>query len=138
MSEQQNVEIVRRGYEAFGRGDIDALLNLLDENVEWTTPGPSDLPTAGQRRGREQVRQFFGALMETFEIQQFVPQTFVAQGDHVIVLGSDTATVKASGKDVAESWAHAFVVRNGTIVAFQEYLDTAASVAELHAAAART
>ena len=48
MSEQDNRALVQRGYDAFGRGDIEALLVLLDDNVEWITPGPSDLPTAGR------------------------------------------------------------------------------------------
>jgi ketosteroid isomerase-like protein len=59
MSEQDNRALVQRGYDAFGRGDIEVLLALLDDNVEWITPGPSDLPTAGRRRGRQQVAEFF-------------------------------------------------------------------------------
>jgi ketosteroid isomerase-like protein len=138
MSEQQNVELVRKGYEAFGRGDIEGMLSLFDDNIEWVSPGPSDLPTAGTRRGRQQVAEFFRAINEAFEIQQFEPKTFVAQGDRVVVLGEDTARVKATGKVLNESWAHAFVVRNGKVVSFQEYIDTAATVAEIRAAAART
>jgi ketosteroid isomerase-like protein len=138
MDEQKNVEIVRQGYEAFGRGDIDGLLNLFDDNIEWVSPGPSDLPTAGTRRGRQQVADFFRAVNEVFEIQRFEPKTFVAQGDRVVVLGEDTARVKATGKILNESWAHAFVVRNGKVVSLHEYIDTAATVAEIRAAAART
>lgn len=138
MGEQQNVELVRQGYEAFGRGDIEGLLNLLDDNIEWVSPGPPDLPTAGTRRGRQQIAEFFQTMNEVFEIQRFEPKTFVAQGDRVVVLGEDTARVRATGTIVNESWAHAFVVGNGKIVSFQEYLDTAATVAEIRAAAART
>lgn len=134
MSEQQNLEIVRRGYEAFGRGDIDALLAILDEQVEWITPGPASLPTAGRRTGREQVRGFFAAVNEVYEIQRFEPKTFVADGERVVVLGEDTAKVRATGTVVHEHWAHAFTVRDGRVVQFQEYLDTAATVAELQAA----
>jgi ketosteroid isomerase-like protein len=138
MGEQQNVDLVRQGYEAFGRGDLEGLLNTLDENIEWVSPGPSDLPTAGTRRGRQQIADFFRAVNELFEIQRFEPKTFVAQDDRVVVLGEDTARVKATGKVLNESWAHAFVVRNGKVVSFQEYIDTAATVAEIRAAAART
>jgi uncharacterized protein len=138
MGEQQNVDIVRQGYEAFGRGDIEGLLSLFDDNIEWVTPGPPDLPTAGTRRGREQIAQFFQTLNEMFEIQRFEPKTFVAQGDRVVVLGDDTARFKATGKVLTESWAHVFVLRNGKVASFQEYLDTAATVAELRSVAART
>jgi ketosteroid isomerase-like protein len=138
MSEQQNVDVVRRGYEAFGRGDLDALLSLLDEDVEWTTPGPVELPTSGTRRGLKQVADFFKAVEEVFEIQRFEPKAFVAQGDRVIVLGEETSRVKATGKVLSAAWAHAFTLRSGKVVAMQEYLDTAAIAAELRAAAART
>ena len=52
MAEEQNIGVVQRGYEAFGRGDIESLLALLDETFTWSTPGPADLPIAGNRRGR--------------------------------------------------------------------------------------
>ena len=138
MTEQQNLEVVKRGYEAFGRGDIDAVLQLCADDVEWATPGPPDLPTAGTRRGREQVAQFFRAVDDVFEIQRFEPQTFITQGDHVVVLGSDTARIKATGKVLTERWAHVFTLRNGKIATMREYIDTAQIVAELRTAQART
>ena len=107
MAEQQNIEVVKRGYEAFGRGDVNGLLALCAENVEWASSGPSEMPTAGIRRGREQVAQFFQAVNQVFEIQRFEPKQFIAQGDQVVVLGDDTAKVKATGKVVTEEWAHA-------------------------------
>ena len=72
------------------------------------------------------------------EIERFEPQTFLADGDRVIVLGDDTARVKATGKVLTERWAHAFTLKNGKIVAFEEYMDTSAVVAELRAAHAST
>jgi ketosteroid isomerase-like protein len=136
MSEQQNLEIVRRGYEAFGHGDLDTLLGLFDDQIEWVTPGPADLPTSGRRTGKEQVAQFFGTINDLFDIQRFEPREMIAQGDRVIVLGEESATIKATGKVLDNSWVHAFTLRNGRVVAFQEYLDTAATVAELRAAKA--
>jgi ketosteroid isomerase-like protein len=137
MQEQQNLEIIRRGYDAFARGDITGLLELFADEIEWKTPGPQDLPTAGTRRGREQVGQFFGTLDQVFEIQRFEPQTFLADGDRVVVLGSETSRVKATGAVISSDWTHAFRVRDGKVVEFQEYMDTAAAVAELRAAQAK-
>jgi ketosteroid isomerase-like protein len=136
MSEQQNLEIIRRGYDAFGHGDIDTLLGLFDERIEWVTPGPADLPTSGRRTGRQEVAQFFGTVNDLFEIHRFEPKQMIAQGDRVVVLGEESATVKATGKVLDNSWAHVFTLRDGLVVAFQEYLDTAATVAELRAAKA--
>ena len=137
MSEQNSLGLVRMGYDAFGRGDIEGLLSLLDENIEWVTPGPSEVKTAGKRRGRQAVGEFFKTLSETFDILDFQPKEFIAEGDRVVVLGFDTARVKATGKTVDFQWAHSFVVRNGKIAQFTEYGDMSAVVAELKGAAAR-
>ena len=131
MSEQDNRALVQRGYDAFGRGDIEALLVLLDDNVEWITPGPSDLPTAGRRRGRQQVAEFFKGV-------RFEPESFVSEGDRVVVLGSETTRFKATGKVLDMRWAHVFTVRNGKVVAFEEYQDTSALMAELRGVQSRT
>jgi len=133
MTEQQNIDVVKRGYAAFGQGDISGVLSLCADNVEWASPGPSEMPTAGTRRGRDQVAQFFEAVDQVYEVQRFEPKEFIAQGDQVVVLGSDTAKIKATGKVVTEEWAHVFTIRNGKIAAFREYIDTAAVVAELRA-----
>ena len=136
MSEQQNIEIVRRGYEAFGHGDMETLLGLFDEQIEWVSSGPSDLPTAGRRTGRQQVAEFFTVLNDVFEIQRFEPKQFIAQGDQVVVLGEDTSRIKATSKVIEGEWAHVFTVRDGKVTRFQEYIDTAETVIELRAAQA--
>lgn len=137
MSEQDNLRIVRSGYEAFGRGDLHALLELFDDNIDWMSPGPPELPTAGRRRGRPQVAEFFERVDELFDIQQFEPHTFIAQGDHVVVLGRETSRIKPTGSLLSSDWAHVFTVRNGRITRFQEYIDTAALVADLRRTQAR-
>ena len=137
MSEQQNIEMIRRGYELFGRGDIDGLLGMFAANIDWTSPGPPDLMTAGQRRGHAQVREFFRAVHDLYDMQSFEPMDFIAKGDRVVVLGRDTAKVRASGKTISEMWAHVFTIRDGKVVAFVEYLDTSAVVAELRRVHAR-
>ena len=137
MSEQQNLDIVGQGYAAFGRGDIQGLLNLLDPQVTWTTPGGADVPFAGTRRGPAAVGEFFATLTSTLEITRFEPRDFLAQGDKVVVLGDDTSTVKGTGRSIDFRWVHVFTVRDGKIVAFEEIGDMTALAAEFRSAQAR-
>ena len=130
----QNLDIIKRGYEAFGRGDLDALLSLFDENINWVTPGPPELPTAGTRRGRQDVARFFQTLNELFEFEQFTPREFTVQGDRVIVTGDEVARVRGSSEPFSLQWAHVFELRNGLVVSFREFFDTFAAVAALRAA----
>ena len=134
---QQNIGLVQSGYAAFGRGDIPGFLSLLDATVDWNTPGPSDLPIAGRRRGPAQVGEFFGRLAGLIEFEQFEPTSFLADGDKVVVIGHEKYKVKATGKSISGDWCHVFTVRNGKIVAFQEFIDTAEFVGELRTAGAR-
>jgi len=138
MNEQQNLETVQKGYEAFGRGDLEALLGLFDENIEWISPGPADFPLAGRRRGRAAVAEFFKTLNDVIDFQSFEPREFIAKGDRVIVLGTDTGRVKATGKVLQAEWAHTFRLQNGKVVGFQEYADMTDIVDELRTARSRS
>ena len=130
MSED-NLDVVRRGYDAFGRGDINALLELFDEQIHWVTPGPRELATSGRRTGPQAVAEFFASVNEVFDVQRFEPKEFVVQGDRIVVLGDETARVRATGKTLDLDWVHVFTLRNGKVVAFQEFFDTAAVVAAM-------
>jgi ketosteroid isomerase-like protein len=131
---QDNLDVIRRGYDAFGRGDINTLLTLFDEQIVWVAPGPPELRTSGRRVGPQAVAEFFAAVNDLFEIQRFDPQEFIAQGDRVVVLGHESARVRATGKVLESDWAHVFTLRNGKVTAFQEYFDTSEFVAELRSA----
>jgi uncharacterized protein len=130
MAEPENVQLVQAIYAAFGRGDIPAALDALTEDVEWREPGPSEvLPWAGLRRGRGQVGQFFRALDDAEEVQQFEPQEFIAQGDRVVVLGHERCRIKSTGRSYDNHWAMVFTLRDGKVATFRAYHDTAAMIA---------
>lgn len=125
---RQNVDVVQRTYEAVGRGDIPAVLDLLTDDVEWTLQGPSVIPFAGTRRGREGVEEFFSLVGETLEFQQFEPREFVAQGDTVVVVGYERNLIKPTGRTFEQEWAHVYTLRDGKIAKGRFFEDTAAYV----------
>jgi ketosteroid isomerase-like protein len=130
MSEQQSLEVVQTMYAAFGRGDLEGILASLDPDVSWRTPGAPDLPTGGLRQGVPAVREFFGLLLNTFDIADFQPQDFLAAGDKVVVLGTSREGPKGGGRLVNFRWVHVFTFRNGRIVAFEEPADVSELVRE--------
>ena len=137
MNEQTNLDVVRKGYDAFGRGDIPGLLRLLHDEVSWTTPGPAELPTAGNRTGHEGVREFFTTLTRVVEILRFEPKEFIAQGDKVIVIGDDTTRVHGTGNSIEFRWVHIFELRDAKVARFEERGDVSALVSELRTVQAR-
>ena len=130
-AEDRNVELVRSVYDAFARGDIPGVLANFDDQITWQTPGPPELPLAGTRRGIAQIAQFFQLLSDLVDITRFEPRQFIARGDQVIVIGDDTARVKATGRSLEFRWTHVSTLRGGKIVAFEEFSDMTALVAEL-------
>jgi ketosteroid isomerase-like protein len=132
MTEQENVQSVQSAYPAFSRGDIQAVLEALTDDVEWVLPGPpAVLPFAGIRRGREQVLQFFAVLAETLTFEQFEPRELIAQDDKVVVLGHSRDRMRSTGRVIENEWAAVFTLRDGKIARYQVYEDTAAFVSAL-------
>ncbi|MFL6276098.1 MAG: nuclear transport factor 2 family protein [Blastocatellia bacterium] len=127
MSEQENIGIAQQAYANFQSGDIKALLGLLSDDVVWQLPEIANVPFAGKRQGHEQVGQFFASLGELQDVLEFTPQSFTAQNDKVVVQGQYRWRVKATGREYGSDWAHVFTIRDGKVVDFHEYTDTAAA-----------
>jgi uncharacterized protein len=127
MQEAQNTKIVQDAYAAFLRQDLSALLATFDEQIIWkpVTGAGRHVPTAGERRGKASVAEFFKIVGETTHFSLFQPQQFVAQGDKVVSLGHYTAKTSVGGA-IDSDFVMVFTVRNGKITEFQEFLDSAA------------
>lgn len=134
MSEQANTQLVQRAYASVAAGDMQALLQLLDTDIEWQLPKMDGVPFAGTWRGHQQVLRFMGLLAETQEVVEFQPDQFIAQDDTVIALGHFFMRVRATGKDSKSDWAHCWTIKGGKITHFREFVDTAV-VSKAHSAA---
>jgi len=126
MSEQQNAALIQKLYDAFGRGDIQTILDNLNPDVDWVMEGPETVPFTGKRKGLAEVTGFFDALANTQSDQKLTTERFVAQGDTVATLGRYAGTVNATGKNFDTRVAHFFIVRNGKVARFDDVGDTAA------------
>lgn len=124
------IQVVQELYAAFGQADITAILNLLDEQVDWHFVGrPQDVPFAGQRQGHQQMIDFFVTIDQTCEVLEFGPHEVIPMGDHVLALGHEQVRVKATDHIFETDWAHLFTVRDGKVVRLREFYDTAVMAA---------
>jgi len=112
---QQNIELVKKGYDAFSAGDIETLMALFDDNVEWVQPGQSAI--SGTYHGKGELGQLFTRLAE--KSTQATPQRFVSDDELVVVL-ADVTVGGEHGRD-----ADVFTIRNGKAVRVEMYTDTA-------------
>ncbi|HEY3595144.1 MAG TPA: nuclear transport factor 2 family protein [Polyangiaceae bacterium] len=124
MSHHDNLETVKRLYAAFGAGDVQTLLGMLDKGVDWAVPGSA--PWSGEGKGIEHVQRFFQAFGTAAAMKTFEPRTFVAEGDKVVVMGYEEATARNTGRDWRAHFTHVFTVAGGKITGHREYIDTQA------------
>jgi ketosteroid isomerase-like protein len=96
---RENVEVVRRTYEAAARHDVEAVLDTYREDAEWHMRGPwLEQPV---HRGREEIRRFLDSWFATFGQQAFLLDEFeyFEEGDQVVVIGKQH--IGASGEGPA-------------------------------------
>lgn len=127
MKDQDPLALVKHGYSLFQNNDIESLLKLMSDDIDWNIPTIENVPFSGRRHGNEQVREFFQILAAEQDVIEFSPREFIAQGDRVVCLGHFEWKTKEGSHQYGGDWAHVFEVRDGKIVAFQEYMDTAAA-----------
>jgi uncharacterized protein len=117
-----NQQLMRRLYDAYNRGDFDTILAAMTDDIEWYVPGAA--PFAGHRRGRDEVRQFFEDSRRLVHIDEFDADEILSDGDKVVVLGRQRATVPETGRHFETEWAHVYTIRNGKVAHARIYTDT--------------
>lgn len=125
------LEIVKRSYEAFDRGDLDAVLADMDPQIEWHQA--QGLPHGGLYRGIDEVRRnIFDPLDESWwDGFTASPDEFLAAGDQVVVVGRYRGTAKQTRKQLDVPFVHIWTIRDGRAMRFRQYLDTAGWVEAL-------
>jgi ketosteroid isomerase-like protein len=116
MSEE-NVEIVRRAWEAWERRDIEAMFALLDPAIVWEMHGGA-IELRGLYHGHEGVGQLFQQWLESFETDSYEAhaETFIDAGDNVVVGWRARARGKTSGAEVEMYRWHAYRISNGRVI----------------------
>jgi ketosteroid isomerase-like protein len=96
MQEAQNTKVAQEAYAAFGRGDVQSILDRLADDVIWKPVygAAAYVPTSGERRGKPAVATFFGK--------------------------------SPIGKTFDSDFAMVFTLQNGKVSHFQEFSDSAA------------
>ena len=121
------LEVVQQAYQAFGRGDVPAILALVADQVDWKFCGPKGLPFTGTFRTRDEVGRWFASIPTVDDVQAFQPCEFIPAGERLTVLGWERTTARPSGKVFESEWVHVFTVRDGRITRFWGMYDNEAS-----------
>lgn len=113
------IAAIQRMYEALGRGDIEAILAEVAEDVDWvsvTANGSASVPWYGSYQGRAEVPRFFKEIGSNVQITEFSPLSFTSNETDVMVALVWGITVHATSKSVTLPMQHWFRFADGKVV----------------------
>jgi len=119
-----HIDAVRNMYTAFARGDLNAILDVLDPDIVWSEPDNPWNPAAGTRHGHAGFQEWARVGHEAEEVMFLEPRQFLAGDDTVAVVGRTRCRVKATGRMYETDFVHLVTFAGGRVVRFQEFFDT--------------
>jgi ketosteroid isomerase-like protein len=119
---QENVDLVRGGYDDFNSGNIEELTARFDADIEWNEPGGGNAPS-GTYRGPDSVaNDVFASVPENFEEFSCTVEDARDDGDTVVVTAHFEGTSK-SGVELDTQAEHVWEIRDGKIARFENNVD---------------
>jgi uncharacterized protein len=119
---QENVEVVRRGFEAFADGGLDAMAEFWDPDINWRA-AEGAIDDVGEMHGRVAVRRYVQDWLDTFDDSSVVVEELRDVGDdRVLAIQRAKARAKLSGVEIDLRYAVVYTLRAGKVVRAREYL----------------
>jgi ketosteroid isomerase-like protein len=109
MSAADNVATVESIYEAFGRGDVEAILAKLAADVDWAPDAAGDsAPWWGERHGRDEVVGFFEGIGASTDVHEFTVLTIASTDTEVLAFLRYGFSAKGGGEPATMHLHHYF------------------------------
>ncbi len=120
MADHPNAELLRKGYEAFDKGDMATITELFSEDVVWHLPGNNQL--SGVHRGRDAVFAIFAKTTQlsggTFKIEL---HDVLANDEHTVALTRGTAS--RQGRQLSSLDTDVYHMSNGKVTEFWSFAE---------------
>lgn len=125
MSDRTSFAVVKEFYDSFVRGDIDAVVATLSDDLDWRE---SENFLLGDRNPylspAAVVEGVFGRIAREFQDYQAGPTELIDGGDVVVAVGRSKGIMASTGKPFDAQYMHVVRVANGKIVSFHQVIDT--------------
>ena len=118
-------QLVRRFYEALGRGDIPTILTVLDPNVEWTEAERFPYYGGTWHSPQAVIDNLLLPIARDWEDFSARVDDFVARDDRVVAFGTYSGTYRQTGRSMSAPFAHSWTIRDEKVSRFAMYTDTA-------------
>ncbi len=127
MTDLTNLEpkqVVVKLFDAFGKGDMQTIRNLLADDIEWIVTGdPAKMPWAGTFHGPDAVLKAMSGNTGSTEDLEITTKWTVSGDDKVISLINERATVAETGRFYDVDSVHVYTVKDGKIIRFENHFN---------------
>jgi ketosteroid isomerase-like protein len=117
----QAISDLRDAYAAFNRGDIDAAVNPLDPEIEWTEP--AEFPGGGTYHGRDGVKRYLTQSRAAWAEVKSEPERFISAGNRIVVFVHARVRPKDSKEWQDVNLADVYTYQNGKAVQMRAFAD---------------
>ena len=124
MGTQENIALVRRGYDAFSSGDMATLGQLFAEDAVWNSPGTGVI--SGPSEGRDAILATFGELFTRSNGTFTVKATEFMGGDQRVV-ALHHVHGERDGKVLDEDQVNVFTIEDGVVHEVQQFVADSAA-----------
>lgn len=125
MSEQTGIVVVKKFYDSFVQGDIEAVVATLSDDLDWRE---SESFFLGDRNPYTSpaavVEGVFNRIAKEFQDYQAGPTELIDAGNVVVAVGRSKGIMASTGKPFDAHYMHIVRVANGKIVSWQQLIDT--------------
>lgn len=123
---KNNVDTVRTFFEAAPKGEAEAACAVLDEHIEWIEPDVPGLWFSGVHHGAEEsLTEVVMPTLDRIDGFGITIDEYLDAGDEIVALGRFFGTGKETGKKLDVQACFVCTVRNGKIIRFRAYHNTA-------------
>ncbi len=121
-----NRTIVDKAYADFAKGDVPAVLAVLDDNLQWFEAEGNPYWRGAPEVGPQQViEHVFMRIPQDYDGFTINVNRIVGVGNTIVMEGRYTGSGKASGRPLDAQVAHVWDFTDGKVTRFQQYVNTA-------------
>jgi uncharacterized protein len=118
---EQAIAALRGAYAAFNRGDIDAAVDPLDDQIEWSEP--AEFPGGGTYHGRNGVKRYLTQSRAAWAEVNSEPEQLIPVGDRIVVFVHARVRPKDSNQWQDVRLADVYTFRNGKAIQMRAFAD---------------
>jgi ketosteroid isomerase-like protein len=117
---RENVEIVRRAFEAFRLGDFETVFGTMSPTIE-VYPNPDEPGAKARHEGWDGMLEYLVSWYSGWEDYSAEPTQFIEAGDYVVVEAREVGIAEHSGIEVEQTFSHAIKLRDRQIVEWRMF-----------------